>query len=49
MPYGVLFPLILLVCVVGVYGVSVNVWDIVIMLGFGVAGYLLRKTHGTWQ
>ena len=44
MPYGVLFPLILLVCVVGVYGVSVNVWDIVIMLGFGVAGYLLRKT-----
>ena len=43
-PYGVLFPLILLVCVIGVYGVSENVWDVVIMLGFGVAGYLLRKT-----
>jgi putative tricarboxylic transport membrane protein len=43
-PYGVLFPLILLVCVIGVYGVSENVWDVVIMLGFGVAGYLMRKT-----
>ena len=43
-PYGVLFPLILLVCVIGVYGVSENVWDIAIMLGFGVAGYLMRKT-----
>ncbi|HEU5195468.1 MAG TPA: tripartite tricarboxylate transporter permease [Methylomirabilota bacterium] len=43
-PYGVLFPLILLVCVIGVYGVSENLWDIVIMLGFGVAGYLMRKT-----
>jgi len=44
LPYGVLFPLILLVCVIGVYGVSQNVWDIVIMLGFGVAGYVMRKT-----
>jgi putative tricarboxylic transport membrane protein len=44
LPYGVLFPLILLVCVIGVYGVSENLWDIVIMLGFGVAGYLMRKT-----
>jgi putative tricarboxylic transport membrane protein len=42
-PYGVLFPLILLVCVIGVYGVSENVWDIAIMLAFGVAGYLMRK------
>lgn len=39
-----LFPLILLVCVIGVYGVSENVWDVVIMLGFGLAGYLMRKT-----
>jgi len=40
----VLFRLILLVCVIGVYGVSENVWDVVIMLGFGLAGYLMRKT-----
>src|SRR5262245_171805 len=33
LPYGVLFPLILLVCVIGVYGVSENLWDIVIMMG----------------
>jgi putative tricarboxylic transport membrane protein len=43
-PYGLLFPLILLICVVGVWGVSDNVWDVVLMLAFGVAGYLMRKT-----
>jgi putative tricarboxylic transport membrane protein len=43
-PYGLLFPLILLICIIGVYGVSENVWDIAIMLGFGVLGYLMRKT-----
>ena len=42
-PYRVLFPLILLFCVIGVYGVSGNIWDIVIMLIFGVAGFLMRK------
>jgi putative tricarboxylic transport membrane protein len=42
-PYGVLFPLILLFCIIGVYTVSANVWDIVIMLGFGAFGYLMKK------
>lgn len=42
-PYRILFPLILLFCVVGVYSVSGNVWDIVIMLIFGALGYLMRK------
>ena len=42
-PYGVLFPLILLFCVIGVYTVSANVWDIVIMLIFGALGYLMKK------
>jgi putative tricarboxylic transport membrane protein len=42
-PYRVLFPLILLFCVIGVYGVSGNIWDIVIMLIFGVVGFLMRK------
>ena len=42
-PYGVLFPLILLFCVIGVYDVSGNSWDVVIMLVFGVVGYLMKK------
>jgi putative tricarboxylic transport membrane protein len=42
-PYAVLFPLILLLCMIGVYGTSGNVWDIVIMLVFGAVGYLMRK------
>src|SRR3990172_5684316 len=42
-PYGVLFPLILLFCVIGVYGVSGNSWDVVIMLVFGVVGYVMKK------
>jgi len=42
-PYGVLFPLILVFCMIGVYTVSANVWDIVIMLIFGALGYLMKK------
>ena len=42
-PYGILFPLILLFCVIGVYSESGNVWDIVVMLVFGGIGYVMRK------
>src|SRR5213075_370746 len=42
-PYGILFPLILLFCIIGVYTVSSNVWDIVIMLVFGALGYVMKK------
>ena len=42
-PYRVLFPLILLFCVIGVYSVSENVWDIMFMLIFGALGYLMKK------
>jgi putative tricarboxylic transport membrane protein len=42
-PYAVLFPLILLFCVIGVYDVSGNTWDVAIMIGFGVIGYLMKK------
>jgi putative tricarboxylic transport membrane protein len=46
-PYGVLFPVILLLSLVGAWGVSGNPWDLVIMLVFGVVGYLMRK--GAWE
>jgi putative tricarboxylic transport membrane protein len=42
-PYNTLFPLILLFCLIGAYSVGGNIFDIYIMLVFGVIGYLLRK------
>jgi putative tricarboxylic transport membrane protein len=42
-PYRILFPLILLLSVVGSYSANKNVFDLWIMLGFGVGGYLLRR------
>jgi putative tricarboxylic transport membrane protein len=42
-PYKVLFPLILLFCLIGVYSVNNSVFEIYIMIGFGVLGYLMKK------
>ena len=43
LPYNVLFPMILLFTIVGVYCSSNNVFDVYVMVGFGVIGYLMRK------
>lgn len=42
-PYGILFPLILLFCLIGVYTVNNNSYEVLIMLIFGAVGYLMRK------
>ena len=42
-PYWILFPLILLFCVIGVYSLNNNVVEIFIMIFFGALGYLMRK------
>ena len=42
-PYAILFPLILLFCVIGVYSVSNAIFDVYLMIGFGVVGYLMKK------
>jgi putative tricarboxylic transport membrane protein len=42
-PYRVLFPIILLLSVVGAYSANKNVFDLWVMLAFGVGGYVLRK------
>lgn len=42
-PYKILFPLILLFCLIGVYSVSNSVFDIYVMLIFGIFGYLIKK------
>ena len=44
-PYRILFPLILLFCLVGAYSVANTVFDIYVMLAFGVLGYALKKLH----
>jgi putative tricarboxylic transport membrane protein len=44
-PYPILFPLILLFCIVGVYSIASNVQQIAIMLFFGVIGYLMKKCN----
>lgn len=42
-PYDILFPLILLFCLIGVYSVNNSVIDIYLMVLFGFLGYLMRK------
>jgi putative tricarboxylic transport membrane protein len=42
-PYALLFPFVLLFCLIGSYSVSNNVGDGIIMWVFGVLGYLLKK------
>jgi putative tricarboxylic transport membrane protein len=41
--YRILFPLILLFCFIGVFGVDNSILDIWLMLGFGAFGYLMKK------
>ena len=42
-PYRILFPIVVLLAVVGTYSANKNVFDLWVMLGFGIAGYVLRK------
>jgi putative tricarboxylic transport membrane protein len=42
-PYPILFPFILVFCLIGVYTINENVFDIFLMVFFGVFGYLARK------
>lgn len=42
-PYHVLFPLILLFCLIGSYVTSNNPYDVIIMTIFGLIGYVMKK------
>jgi putative tricarboxylic transport membrane protein len=42
-PYRVLFPIILLFCLIGAYSLNNDVWEVIIMVFFGIVGYLMRK------
>jgi putative tricarboxylic transport membrane protein len=42
-PYPILFPMIVLFCLVGAFSLNNSAYDILVMLGFGVLGYLMKK------
>jgi putative tricarboxylic transport membrane protein len=42
-PYALLSPLIVFICSIGAFSINNNPWDIVIMVIFGILGYLMRK------
>lgn len=44
-PYRILFPLILLFCVIGAFSINYRTFDIVVMLVFGVLGYILKRAE----
>lgn len=44
-PEVILFPVILLLTMVGVYTVRNNVFDIYLMIGFGLLGYVFKKVE----
>jgi putative tricarboxylic transport membrane protein len=42
-PYSILFPLILLFCLIGAYSVNNSVTEMLIMIVFGIIGYIFKK------
>jgi len=42
-PYPILFPFILLFCVIGSFSLNNNSEDVLVMIFFGVVGYLMKK------
>jgi putative tricarboxylic transport membrane protein len=42
-PYRILFPFIFLFCIIGSYSMSNSIFDVYVMLIFGILGYLFRK------
>jgi len=43
LPYRIIFPMVLLFCLIGAYAINLSTLDLKLMLGFGVLGYLMRK------
>ena len=42
-PFFIIAPLIFIICTVGAYSVSNSYLDVMLMMGFGVVGYLFKK------
>ena len=44
-PFGIIAPIILVICAIGAYTVHNNTFDVVMMLVFGVVGYFFKKCN----
>ena len=44
-PFSIIAPVILVICAIGAYTVHNSVFDVVLMLVFGVVGYVLKKCN----
>lgn len=42
-PKSIIIPIIFVLCVVGSYAISQRLFDVYVMLGFGICGYVLRR------
>lgn len=42
-PFSIIGPAIIVICAIGAYTVHQSMFDVYLMLGFGVLGYVLRK------
>lgn len=42
-PFKLLFPIILIISVVGAYTVNNSLWDVGVMIVFGILGYVMKK------
>ena len=46
-PRGLIAPLIMIFSVIGTYAGTNNIYDVWIMIGFGVIGYLMMNAYGS--
>jgi putative tricarboxylic transport membrane protein len=42
-PYRILFPMILIFCLIGVYSINASIFEMFLVTLFGVFGYVMRK------
>jgi putative tricarboxylic transport membrane protein len=42
-PFSIIGPVIIVICAIGAYTVNSSMFDVVLMLVFGVVGYLFKK------
>ncbi|MCW5680288.1 MAG: tripartite tricarboxylate transporter permease [Xanthobacteraceae bacterium] len=44
-PFGIIAPIILMFCAIGAYTVRNSFFDVIMMLAFGILGYVMKKTQ----
>jgi putative tricarboxylic transport membrane protein len=44
-PRWIMMPIVFVLCVIGPYAITERIFDIWVMFGFGILGFLLREMH----